>query len=273
MSGTNRYKFPMAGLLCGILALALMLLAAPLPAQTAKSDSDQNAHQARAILDAMVKALGGEAWLNRKNETVQGRESSYFQGQPASGSTDYWESHAWPDQDRIEYSRHRDVVQFYLGRAGWEVTFKGKAPLPQEQVDDFLRRRDHSIEIVVRQWLNDPKTMLIYGGQQLLERRQADQVVVLSAGNDAVTILIDTETHLPLSRSYEWRDPVFKDRNLDDEEYDSYQTVDGIATPFSITRFKNGEVTRQFFLLRVSYNRELPPDQWSVDSVVSRLRK
>jgi len=39
---------------------------------------------------------------------------------------------------------------------GWEVTYRGKRALPQEQVDDWMRRRDHSIETVIKTWLNDP---------------------------------------------------------------------------------------------------------------------
>ena len=76
---------------------------------------------------------------------------------PNAGTTKYWEYHAWPDHDRIEYTEASRLVSFYVGRAGWEVTYKGKAPLPQEQVDDYLRRRDHSIETVVKLWLKDPR--------------------------------------------------------------------------------------------------------------------
>ena len=73
----------------------------------------------------------------------------------ARPSTD--EFHQWPDHDRIELTKHRDVVEFYLGREGWEVTYRGKKPMDKEILDDYLRRRDHSIETVVKVWLKDPK--------------------------------------------------------------------------------------------------------------------
>ena len=137
----------------------MMLLAAPLATRTQTTDDagQKNAKQARAALDAMVQALGGQAWLNMKNQMRRGTRGGLLSRQARAGTTEYWEYHAWPDHDRIEYTKHRDVVQFYLGRAGTEVTYKGKAPLPQEQVDDFLRRRDHSIETAVKVWLNDPR--------------------------------------------------------------------------------------------------------------------
>jgi hypothetical protein len=256
-------------------ALGLIMLATPLTMQPqATEDAGQkNAKQARVTLDAMVQALGGEAWLNMKNQMREGRVAAFFHGKPSGGTTEYWEYHAWPDHDRIEFTKHRDVVQFYVGRAGMEVTYRGKAPLPQEQVDDFLRLRDHSIETAVKVWLNDPNTILIYEGQHLAERHLADQVTLISAENEAVTILMDVQTHLPLRRTFQWRDPVYKDKNTDAEEYDDYHSLDGFPTPFTITRFKNDDMTRQYFVVHVKYNQELPADFWSVDVTEKRIKK
>ena len=256
-------------------ALALIMLAAPLATrpQVTEDAGQKNAKQARAALDAMVQALGGEAWLNQKNQMLEGRVAAFFHGKPSGGTTEYWEYHAWPDHGRIEFTKHRDMVQFYVGRAGTEVTYKGNAPLPQEQVDDFLRRRDHSIETVVKVWLKDPNTILIYEGQHLTARHLADQVTLISAENKAVTILTDVETHLPLRRTFQWRDPVYKDKNIDAEEYDDYHNLDGFPTPFTITRFKNDDMTRQYFVVHVKYNQELPADFWSVEAAEKRIKK
>jgi hypothetical protein len=255
--------------------IAVALLAAPTATRTQSADdvAAKNAKQARAVLDAMVLALGGPAWLNIKNQMRQGHAAIFFHGQPDLGTTKFWEFHSWPDKDRIEFTAHRDVVQFYLGRTGTEVTYRGRAKLPQEQVDDFLRRRDHSIETVVKNWLNDPKTIIVYEGQKLAERHLADQVTLISARNEAVTILTDAQTHLPLRRSFEWRDPLYKDKNVDAEEYDGYHVYDGIPTPLNVTRFKNNEMVRQQYIDKVAYNEELSPDIWSVEVAAHHIKK
>jgi hypothetical protein len=259
--------------------LAVLMLAWPVrtpsqaPAQTTEDEGAKNARQARAVLDAMVQALGGDAWLNMKNVERQGQVAAFFHGRPDLGTTEYFEFHQWPDHDRIEYTKHRDVVQFYLGRTAQEVTYKGKTALPQDMVDDFLRRRDHSIETVVKVWLKDPKTILIYEGQRLAERHLADQVTLISAENEAVTIQTDTQTHLPLRRTFEWRDPVYKDKNTDAEEYDDYHVMDGFPTPFTISRYKNDDEIRQYYIVHVKYNQELPADFWSVDAANQRIKK
>jgi len=253
--------------------LALTMLAVPLSMRTQTADEAKNAKQARAALDAMVQALGGPAWLDMRSQLRQGHVAAFFHGKPSGGTTDFWEYHVWPDHDRIEYTKHRDVLQFYIGRTGEEVTYKGKAALPQEQVDDFLRRRDHSIETVIKLWLKDPQTILIYEGQRLAERHLADQVTLISAQNEAVTILMDTQTHLPLRRTFEWRDPLYKDKNLDAEEYDDYHTVNGLPTPFTLTRFKNDDMISQRFLDHVTYNQDLPADFWDVNAAERRIKK
>ena len=259
---------------------ALMLAApfagnaqAPQAVNPATDDAAKNAAQARAVLDAMVKALGGDAWLNMKNQVRAGHYAVFFHGTPDLGTTLFFEYHAWPDHDRTEFTKHRDVVQFFIGRQGWEITYRGKKPLPAEQVAEFLRRRDHSIETAVKVWMKEPNTILVYEGQNLAERHLADQVTLISPQNDSITIQIDAQTHLPLRRTFQWRDETYHDKNTEAEEYDGYRTVDGIPTPYTITRFKNDEMIRQIFIDKVTFNENLPPDIWDVDKVAHRIKK
>jgi type II secretory pathway pseudopilin PulG len=256
-------------------AAAVVALAWPLASrtQTANDEAAKNTQQAHAKLDAMVKALGGQAWLDMKNQVREGYIAAFYQGKPDTGTTQYWEFHQWPDSDRVELTKHRDVVEFYLGREGWEVTYRGKKPMDKEILDDFLRRRDHSIETAVKVWLKYPNTILVDEGQHQVQRRLADQVTLISAQNESITILMDTESHLPLRRVFQWRDPLYKDKNTDAEEYDNYHVMDGFPTPLSITRFRNDEMYRQYYVKKVSFNQQLPADFWSVDAADKRIRK
>ena len=234
---------------------------------------EKNTAKARAALDAMVKALGGDAWLNEKNVEREGHVAAFHRGDPDPGTTLFYEFHQWPDHDRLEYTKHRDVVQFYIARKGTEVTYRGAKPLPKEQVDEFLRRRDHSIELAVKVWLKDPNTILIYEGQRMAERQMAEQVTMISPENEAITIQLDVQTHLPLTRSFKWRDPLYKDLNKDVEEYADYHEIEGLPTPFSITRVHNDEMARQLFIDKVHYNQDLGPDFWDIDAVAKKIKR
>lgn len=253
------------------LALGLLVAGHQLFAQDAAAQ--QNSQQARAAIDAMIQALGGEKWLTMKNRVWAGRTSGFYHGNPTGGITDYWEFHVFPDHDRTEFTKHRDVLQLYNGNQGWEVTYRGKNPLPKDQQDEWLRRRDHSVEVALRVWLKDPKTILVYEGKQLVERHLADQVTLISATNDSITIQMDHDTHLPLRRSFQWRDPVYKDKDEDAEEYDDYHTVEGFPTPFTITRFRNGDMVNQRFLYWADYNVDLPPDFFDPDKAAAKVKK
>jgi hypothetical protein len=257
-------------------AVAMCLLIVPLsttPQAPTDPEAQKNADQARAALDAMVQALGGELWLNIDNMERHGHIAAFFQGNPDPGTTEFLEFHQWPDHDRIEYTSHRDVVQFYLGRQAWEVTYRGKKPLDKDIAEDYLRRRDHSIETAVKVWMKDPNTILLYEGQHMVERHLGEQVTLISPQNEAITILMDTQTHLPLARTFQWRDPIYHDKNTDTEEYDDYHTIQGFPTPFTVTRLKNGDPVRQYFVDRVKFNENLPPDFWDPDAVARKIQK
>jgi hypothetical protein len=119
--------------------------------------------------------------------------------------------------------------------------------------------------------MKDPNTVLLYEGKSLAERRLAEQVTLLNGNDDSITIMMDADSHLPLKITYYWRDPEYKDRNEEDEEYDDYHPVDGLPTPFSMTRLHNGEMTQQRFILKAGYNVQLPENGFDADAIAAKI--
>ena len=257
-----------------LVALLFLVLAGAGSAQAqVDSSSDANQKKARDLLNAMVQAMGGQRWLSLQNSYYYGRVSGFYQGKPTGAIEDYFQWRTPGGQERVEVGKKHDDVVIYTGDQCWEATYQGKKALPKDICDDYLRRRDHSIDLAVREWLKDPKTILIYEGQTLSERHLTDQVTLIAASNESVTIQMDSETHLPRSRTFQYRDPVYHDKNEEREEYDSYQTFDGLPTPLSITRFKNGDMTSQRFLYKAAYNVPLPPDAFNIDAAMAKVKK
>ena len=260
------------------LALRAQADAPPTSSVTAPAspEEDASSKKARAALDAMVVALGGNQWLNVQNSHVEGRIAGFFQGKPTGATVRYWDWRT-PDAERIDLSEGKNDkhnwTQIFIGKNCWEITFRGKLPIPKEQCAEAIRRHDHSIETAVSVWMKNPTTVLMYEGQSLAERHLAQQVTLLNADNDSITIQIDAMTHLPLRRTYYWRDPLYKDKNEETEEYDDYHSLDGIQTPFTITRLHNGDMTAQRFLFKASYNVTLPPAAFDADAEAARLHK
>jgi hypothetical protein len=248
--------------------------AAPVP--TPGQTSEQ---RGRKLLDQMVEALGGDAWLGRHNVQQLGHLARFFHGAPTGIVVNFTAIHQFPaatrpEAERIGFSTDKsiilpgkkiDVVQIWTGGDGYEITYKGKNALPRDQVEDYNRRRDHSIEAVIRTWLKAPDVMVVSEGSTMVERRLADKVTILSADNDAVTIELDASTHLPLRRTFKWRNETFKDFDEDAEEYDDYHTIQGLPTPFTLTRYHNGDMISQTFFTKFEYDIVLPPDAFTQD--------
>jgi hypothetical protein len=241
------------------------------PKQATGETQEQRGHK---LLDQMLEALGGDAWLHRKNIRELGHLARFFQGAPTGIVIDFTAIHQFADGERPEAQRigfitdksmilpgkKIDIVQIWTNNSGHEVTYKGNATLPQEQVDDYFRRQDHSIESIFRVWLKSPGVMVVAGGSTMVERRLTERVTILSANNDAVTLDVDATTHLPRRRTFETRNPKFKDIDEDAEEYDDYHTIQGLPTPFTITRYHNGDMASQTFISKVEYDVDAPPE-------------
>jgi hypothetical protein len=220
----------------------------------------ESARKARAILDQAIQALGGQAYVNVQDMTQEGRSYSFHHGEPNSLGTLFWRFRKYPDKDRVEVTKKRDVIEIYTGDKGYEITYRGVRSLDDKIMDPYLRRRHFALDAVLRQWLNDPGVALFYEGQTVAAQKQADQITVMNAKNEAVTLYFDSSTHLPVKKSFTWRDPVDKQRNVEEEIFDNYRPVQNVMTPYDTTRLFNGEMAAQFFITSASFNQGLSDD-------------
>lgn len=214
------------------------------------------------MLDKMVATLGGQAYLSYKTRTDAGRSYSFYKGEPKSTGTPFWRFYKYPDRDRIELTKQRDITQIVVGDKGYEKTFKGIAAMEPEPLDDFLRRRAHSLEVILREWLKDPATQVFFDGTGLADQQMVNNVTLMSKDNDSVTISIDQNTWLPVKRTFSYRDPADKLKNVEEETYANYRPLQGIMTPHTISRLHNSMMTNQRFLAEVQYNLDIPDTQF-----------
>lgn len=225
----------------------------------ATAAKDPSVAKAKKILDEMIRALGGEAYLTMRDMTTEGRTYAFYQGRPKGLGTLYWRFWQAPDKDRVEFTKQRDVVELFVGDNGYETTYKGTVAIDPKLLSEYLRRRQHSLEWVIRNWLSAPGTMILYEGTAIVEQNLADKITILTAANDSVTIAVDPRTHLPVRKTYSFRDPIDRQFDEDGEIYSNYKVVQGIATPYSTVRMENGEMTNQRYVNNVSYNTGLAP--------------
>ena len=258
-----------------LLGLGAAGQAAPAGSQTSQNQAppaqvsaqDENARKAKTLIDQMIQALGGSAYLQVQTRKEEGRTYGFHHGQSTGAGALYWRFWKWPDKDRVELTKRRDWVIIHNGEQGNEITFRGISPEDPEAHADYLRRLNYSLEWVLRKWLKEPGVALFYNGPSVAAQKQAEQVTVLNARNESVTLDIDYNTHLPIRKVFTWRDPADRQKNEEGEIYDNYKTVQGIATPLSVTRTKNGDMSNQRFLATVEYNQDLSDEMFDPHAV------
>ena len=265
----------MGGMVAGAQSAQEMQNAKP---KTVPGETDEQ--HGRRLLDEMLKALGGEAWLNRGTVYTEGSVASFFRGTP-TGSVIRFDEYkklataGSPELTRVEFltikgmikpGMKKDVAHIWTVDNGYELTFKGKTVLPAAQVQDYIRRRGHTLDEVVKVMAKQPGAVIIAEGTGMRDRIPIDKVTVLTANNDAVTLELDQETHLPVERSFEWRNQQFKDHDIDEEVYGDWRMIQGIGTPMNMTRYRNGDMSDQTFYTKVKYGEPMKPELFNPDA-------
>ena len=59
----------------------------------------------------------------------------------------------------------------------------------------------------------------------------------MNSHNEGVTLYVGIDDHLPVKKTYSWRDATDKQRNIEDEVYDNYREVQGVMTPHTSHAF------------------------------------
>jgi hypothetical protein len=249
---------------------------APTPSKASINlNESENARKARALLDQTIQALGGEPYLTYETRGESGRYYPLYHGRTESTGIPYNYYVKYPDKDRFEVihlkdifllygqvsnvkvKNKSDIVLIHNGNKGYETTYKGTAAQDPLDLQNYLRRRAHSIEYIFRKWIRDPNVALFYDGTSIVDSKVCEGITLLNNRDDSVNVFLDQNSHFPVKISYSWRDPKDKQKNTEEEVYDNYKLVQGIWTPHSITRYFNGETSQQRFINTASYNLKL----------------
>lgn len=246
------------------------------PQRTANvgKEANSNEDKARTLLQQMIETMGGQAYLTLQDSYSEGRYGRFHNETMVGGAVfyRYWE---WPDKERFEVTKERDIATLVLGDRVYEVTYRGGKEL-DPQKDDSVRlgivRRHYALEQVLRVWMNEPGALLLDEGPTLADNKMTERVTIINAKNEAVSILISPYTHLPVAKRFSIRDPRTADKDEEEEIYDNWRLVQGVNTPYSTVVMHNGQIVRQQYLSAVSYNQH-PPDTYFTPKLIPHNKK
>jgi hypothetical protein len=112
-----------------------------------------------------------------------------------------------------------------------------------------------------------------YGGIDIVDYNEADWVELVDSDNRSFRIAIAKGTHLPIRMVIDTRDANTRMRSEEVDYYSNYHPIQGIQTPFQITRDRNGIKMYQIFFDKCEYNTGLSPDLFTRESLEERWQK
>lgn len=260
---------------------AVLLLFAALSGAFAQT----NAQKGKQILDDALAALGGEHFLRMQDRVETGRAYSFYR-QELSGlsvaaiSTRYLpKDAAKPGQllvaERQSFGKEeRSGAVLFFDNQGYEVTWRGARPMPQETIDRFRDSTLHNIFYILRQRLDEPGLIIEWQRSDMVDNRPVDLVNITDADNRVVTVYFDRGTKLPARQLYFRRDPKTRERNEEVTIYSKYRDVGGgVQWPFDIQRLRNGEQIYQIYSESVQINQGLSDGLFQLPTGIKVLKK
>lgn len=229
---------------------AAMLLFAVVPAHAQDGEillPEQSAAKAKELLQGMIQALGGSAYLNVKDSTCKGRLGSFGHSGALSGYDVFLDYVKQPDKDRQEMSKKRNIIYITNGNKGWVLDRGGVSDEPSGQVEENERELQVDLDYILRFRLNEPGMIFRYDGPDVVDLKEADWVEVDDPQGHEIRIAIGKLTHLPIRKEVAMRDPVTHMRTEEIDYFSNFQKVDGVTMYFQQTRFRNGLKVFQVF--------------------------
>jgi hypothetical protein len=258
------------------LLLAAVCLATS-PRAFAQDDSvllpEQSAAKAKAILQQAIDALGGPTYLNVHDVTCEGRLSQFGHSGELNGFGHFADYAQPPLKDRTENLPKRNIISVFNGDKGWELDRGGVSEATITDLATFQEDTKKDIDNILRSRIHEPGMIFRYGGLDVVDYQESDWVELVDSDNRTFRIAIARTTHLPVRKVVDTRNANTRMRTEEVEYYSNYHPINGIQTPYQITRERNGIKVYQVFFDKYAYNTSLPDSLFTKESLEERWEK
>ena len=243
-------RFLLVGAL--LAAPALPLFALPAAAQTLAPEA--SAVKAKQLIQEAIQALGGQAYLGVRDSYCEGRAAQFASQGELAGYDRFFDYYLLPDKNRTEISKKRNIIILYNGDAGWVLDKAGVEVAAADDVDDFKEGLLRSADHLFRFRLNEPGLTFRYLGTEIVDLKRVDWVEVSDRERRNIRIALDEKTRLPRRVVSIVRDRATRQRLEEVEVLSNYHRMDGVMTPFQISRERSGRMVFQLFIDSCQYN-------------------
>ncbi|HXN48492.1 MAG TPA: hypothetical protein VN893_17720 [Bryobacteraceae bacterium] len=258
--------------------LVLLLLAVAARGETAQE-------RGKRMIGETIEALGGQKFLDMDNVVASGRAYSFYHEELSGLSvatlyTRYLRPSVPPVPDEILVDERdsfgkeeRSGASVFIGGKGYEITYRGARPVPEETNTRYRDTVTHSIFYILRERLHEPGMVFEDRGSDIVDNVPVKIVDITDSDNRTVTVYLHHLTHLPMRQVYYRRDPKTNERNEEITIWGKYRDVGGgVMWPYDIQRIRNGDRIFQMYSDTVEINKPLPGSLFALPPGVKILK-
>lgn len=201
---------------------------------------EQSAAKAKQLLQQTIQALGGNPYLDVKDSSCTGYLGQFGHSGALQSYDQFWDFVKFPDKDRTEFSKKRNIIQIFNGNEGWVLDRGGVSDADASQVKDNQNQLETDLDYVLRYRMKEPNMIFRYDGPDVVDLKEADWVEIDDPQGHQIRIAIGRLDHLPIRKEVDSRDPITHMRVEEVDYYSNFHSVDGVMMYFDQTHMRNG---------------------------------
>ena len=236
---------------------AALLLAITAHAQKADPNDPKNAERGAELVKQAAQARGGERFLGFTSIMSTGMYTPFDKGL-SQIPVQFIDWIVYPDKERTEFGKGKKKnrrIQVNVGKTGW--VYDGDAETLKDQTDkqiqDHLEGLEFDIDRVLRAAVKDSGVEVGFAGrEEIRPGERADVVAIKLKSEQTVYLLLDRQTHLPMSLNYE----KTGDSGLVKHEirYFQYVDYDGVKFPNIVDYYRDSVQSSRVNIQSVKLN-------------------
>ncbi|MCL5288510.1 MAG: outer membrane lipoprotein-sorting protein [Acidobacteria bacterium] len=166
------------------------------------------------------------------------------------------------------------MIDVFNGDEGWSLDKEGIEETSAVTLDAFQENLRRGMDNFFRFRFNKEEGIVLrYGGMDLVDMKQVDWVEVSDREHRVIRIAIDRNTHLPLRAVNFQRDPDTRNPVEEVDYFSNYQTIQGVVTPFRVSRSRAGRRISESVYTSVQFNTGLDDSLFTRASLEERWSK
>ena len=167
----------------------------------------------------------------------------------------------------------RNLIEVFNGKEGWLLDRGGVQEQGGDAIERFAEDQKKDLDNVLRNRIHEKDMSFHYAGPDVVDMKEVEWVELTDSDDRTIRIAFAKGTHLPVRKIVTVRDPRTRLRTEEIEYYSNYHPIQGVTTPFQITRERNGIKIYQVFFDKISFNTNPAPELFTKQSLDERWQK